>query len=124
MSKPVEHVDITKIDTRGLIDAYEKTAYQARNTARAARIYTQMLGDTHAVHVVLEDDGTWSIGEVIEGDTVREVLSYLQFDPGDLKRAMRRDAERAVKEGRMSVEESRALLSFYENGLEGYTYLE
>ena len=83
-----------------------------------------LFGDTHAVHVMLEDDGTWSIGEVIEGDTVREVLSYLQFDPGDLKRAMRRDAERAVKEGRMSVKESRALLSFYENGLEGYTYLE
>ncbi|GAB4387035.1 MAG: biosynthetic arginine decarboxylase [Phycisphaerales bacterium] len=83
-----------------------------------------LFGDTHAVHVMLEDDGTWSIGEVIEGDTVREVLSYLQFDPGDLRRAMRRDAERAVREGRMSVKESRALLSFYENGLEGYTYLE
>ncbi|MCL4221408.1 MAG: biosynthetic arginine decarboxylase [Phycisphaerales bacterium] len=83
-----------------------------------------LFGDTHAVHVMLEDDGTWSIGEVIEGDTVREVLGYLQFDPGDLKRAMRRDVERAVKENRMSVKESRALLSFYENGLEGYTYLE
>ncbi|RMH13557.1 MAG: biosynthetic arginine decarboxylase [Planctomycetota bacterium] len=83
-----------------------------------------LFGDTHAVHVSLEPDGSWSIGEVVEGDTVREVLSYLQFQPADLKRAMRRDAERAVREGRMSVEESRALLSFYESGLEGYTYLE
>jgi arginine decarboxylase len=83
-----------------------------------------LFGDTHAVHVSLEDDGSWSIGEVIEGDTVREVLSYLQFDPLVLKRTMRRDAERAVREGRMRVDEGRALLAFYENGLDGYTYLE
>jgi len=83
-----------------------------------------LFGDTHAVHVTLEDDGNWSIGEVIEGDTVREVLSYLQFDPMELRRAMRRDAERAVREGRMRVDEGRALLAFYENGLDGYTYLE
>ncbi|MBX3321495.1 MAG: biosynthetic arginine decarboxylase [Phycisphaeraceae bacterium] len=83
-----------------------------------------LFGDTHAVHVSQEEDGSWSIGEVVEGDTVREVLSYLQFDPSDLRRAMRRDTERAVREGRMSVEESRALLTFYESGLEGYTYLE
>lgn len=83
-----------------------------------------LFGDTHAVHVSLDDDGAWTIGEVIEGDTVREVLSYLQFSPSELKKSIRRDMERAVRDGRMRIDEGRAMLSFYEDGLDGYTYLE
>ncbi len=83
-----------------------------------------LFGDTHAVHVTLDDDGDWEISELIEGDTVREVLGYVQFDTESLRKAMRRAVERANKQGRMSVSEGRSLLSFYEQGLEGYTYLE
>ncbi len=83
-----------------------------------------LLGDTHAVHVSVDDQGRWSIDEVVEGDTVKEVLGYVQFDTEDLERAMRRDVERAVREGRMVVAEGQSLLKFYEQGLEGYTYLE
>ncbi|HYO08343.1 MAG TPA: biosynthetic arginine decarboxylase [Tepidisphaeraceae bacterium] len=83
-----------------------------------------LLGDTNAVHVTINGGGQWSIDEVIEGDTVHEVLQYVQFNADDLKRSMRKMVEKALRENKLSVDESRVLLKFYENGLEGYTYLE
>jgi len=83
-----------------------------------------LLGDTHAVHIALDDQGGYKIEEVIEGDTVEEVLRYVQFDPEDLKRAMRLDIEAASRQGRLTLGEGKALLKFYDEGLEGYTYLE
>jgi arginine decarboxylase len=83
-----------------------------------------LLADTHAVHVSVDDDGDLSIDEIVRGDTVSRALTYVQFDQDDLKRAVRRDVERAVKRGDMSVTESTSLLRFYEEGLSGYTYLE
>jgi arginine decarboxylase len=83
-----------------------------------------LLGDTNAVHVTVDENGRASIDEVIEGDTVREVLNYVQFQADDLLRAMRKTVEKALREGKLSIDESRVLLKFYENGLEGYTYLE
>jgi len=52
LSSPIQHVDITAFDARPIMDAYEQTAYQARNTARAASIYNQMLGDTGCVVIM------------------------------------------------------------------------
>jgi arginine decarboxylase len=87
-----------------------------------------LLGDTHAVHVSLSTDpnGTvsWEIDEVIEGDTVEEVLRYVQYDIDDMKRAMRLDIEAACRQGRLTLAEGKSLLKFYDDGLEGYTYLE
>ena len=83
-----------------------------------------LLGDTHAVHLSIDDSGAWEIEEVIEGDTVEEVLKYVQYDPEDLKRAMRLDIEAACRQGRITLAEGKSLLKFYDDGLEGYTYLE
>jgi len=83
-----------------------------------------LLGDTNAVHVSIDEQGRHSVDEVVEGDTVREVLQYVQFNADDLKRAMRKSVERALRENKLTIDESRVLLKFYENGLEGYTYLE
>ena len=83
-----------------------------------------LLGDTNAVHVSVDETGRYSIDEVVEGDTVREVLQYVQFSADDLKRAMRKSVERALRDQKLTVDESRVLLKFYETGLEGYTYLE
>jgi arginine decarboxylase len=91
-----------------------------------------LLGDTHAVHVSYNPaggstdgaGGNWSIDEVIEGDTVKEVLGYVQFDDQDMRRAVRRDVERAIKANRVTVAEGKSLMQFYESGLDGYTYLE
>ncbi|HHQ47371.1 MAG TPA: biosynthetic arginine decarboxylase [Acidobacteria bacterium] len=83
-----------------------------------------LFGDTHALHIDTDGAGGWTIEELIEGDTVREVLHYVQFDPDALLAAFRRDVERAMREGRLALEEGRQLVRFYQEGLNGYTYLE
>lgn len=87
-----------------------------------------LFGDTHAVHVSLPPDSNpeheWHIEEVIEGETVRQVLGYVGFDPAQLRRHMRADVEQALRDKTLSVEEATALLAFYDHGLDGYTYLE
>lgn len=83
-----------------------------------------LFGDTNAVHVSLDEDGEINLDAVIKGDTVREVLHYVQYSADELASRMRKDVERAVRTGKISLEESRQLLGFYESGLEGYTYLE
>jgi arginine decarboxylase len=83
-----------------------------------------LFGDTNAVHVRLSPTGETILDSVIKGDTVREVLNYVQFSVDSLVSRLRRDVETALREGRLSYEESGALLRFYEEGLHGYTYLE
>jgi arginine decarboxylase len=55
---------------------------------------------------------------------VREVLNYVQFNSDALVSRLRRDVETALREGRLNYEQSGSLLRFYEDGLQGYTYLE
>jgi len=83
-----------------------------------------LFGDTHAVHVSLDDDGEINLDHVVSGDTVSEVLSYVQYDPKELAGRVRRDVEKAVREKRMELEESAQLMRFYVTSLNGYTYLE
>ena len=83
-----------------------------------------LFGDTNAVHVSWTKTGAVVLDAVIRGDTVREVLDYVQFKSKTLLEQFRRDVENAVREGRIGYEESGALLRFYEDGLNGYTYLE
>jgi arginine decarboxylase len=83
-----------------------------------------LLGDTHAVHVSLDDNGAVVLDAVIKGDTVREVLDYVQFNSDMLVAKLRSDVETAVRKGRLDYEQSGRLLRFYEDGLRGYTYLE
>ena len=61
---------------------------------------------------------------VIRGDTVREVLEYVQFNATSLMERYRRDVESALREGRIDYGDSGRLLRLYEEGLNGYTYLE
>jgi arginine decarboxylase len=83
-----------------------------------------LLGDTNAVHISLDEDGQAVINTVVKGDTVREVLQYVQYNADELLAKMRKDVERAVRNGHITVQESARLLRFYESGMEGYTYLE
>ena len=64
------------------------------------------------------------LDEVIKGDTVREVLDYVEFDAEALVSKFRADVESAVREGRLDYEHAGRMLRFYEDGLQGYTYLE
>ena len=83
-----------------------------------------LFGDTNAVHVSLDANGSVVLETVIKGDTVREVLDYVEFDPDALVRKLRTDVEVAVRETRLDFQQAGRLLRFYEDGLHGYTYLE
>jgi arginine decarboxylase len=83
-----------------------------------------LFGDTNAVHVSLGPSGDVILDAVIRGDTVREVLDYVQFNSKVLLEEFRRDVETALRDGKIGYEESGRLLKFYEEGLNGYTYLE
>jgi arginine decarboxylase len=83
-----------------------------------------LFGDTHAVHIRLDGDGNVVLEAVIKGDTVKEVLDYVEFDAETLMHRMRADVEAAVRDNRLGLEQSGRLLRFYEDGLHGYTYLE
>jgi arginine decarboxylase len=83
-----------------------------------------LFGDTHAVHVSLDENGQARLDALIKGDTVREVLDYVEFDADALMSKLRTDVETAVREGRVDYEGAGRLLRFYEDGLHGYTYLE
>lgn len=83
-----------------------------------------LFGDTNAVHVSIDDNNGVVLETVIKGDTVREVLEYVEFDPNQLVRQLRTDTETAVREGRLSYQQAGQLWRFYEDGLGGYTYLE
>ncbi len=83
-----------------------------------------LLGDTHAVHVRFNEHGAPILDAVIRGDTVKEVLDYVQFSASHLIEEFRRDVEKAVMQGKIGYQESGRLLKFYEEGMYGYTYLE
>ncbi len=83
-----------------------------------------LLGDTHAVHVSLGENGDVKLDALVKGDTVREVLDYVEFDAEHLLGKLRNDVEEAVRAGRIDYEGAGRLVRFYEEGLHGYTYLE
>ncbi|MDX1980804.1 MAG: biosynthetic arginine decarboxylase [Bryobacteraceae bacterium] len=83
-----------------------------------------LFGDTNAVHVRLGEDNELLLDAVVKGDTVREVLDYVQFNSRMLVEEFRKDVESAVRQGKIGFEESGKLLRYYEDGLNGYTYLE
>ncbi len=83
-----------------------------------------LLGDTHAVHVALDPEGGFTIEHLIQGDTVRKALGYVQFNADEMMVTFRREVERAVKQGAVNLGEAAQLIRFYEKGLDGYTYLE
>jgi arginine decarboxylase len=82
-----------------------------------------LFGDTNDVSVSIVDGG-YQIDNVLPGDTVTEVLKYVSYTKENLVARLRRSVEVALREGRISLEESRYLLRWYEEGLAGYTYLE
>jgi len=83
-----------------------------------------LFGDTNCVHVSLDDSGQVVLETVVEGDTVREVLDYVEFEPDALIRQLRDAIEIAVREGRIDYETAGRFAKFYQEGLMGYTYLE
>jgi len=82
-----------------------------------------LFGDTNVVHVDIGENGRTKISHVVEGDRIREVLSYVEYFPGEMLAQLRRRLEQALDEDRLTFEESGLILQRYEQGLNGYTYL-
>ncbi len=83
-----------------------------------------LFGDTNAVHVTVDADGKPVLADVVENDTVTDVLQYVGYDRKDLLARMRRAVELALQRGWIGLEESALFLRDYERGLSGPTYLE
>ncbi|MFB2833343.1 biosynthetic arginine decarboxylase [Floridanema evergladense] len=81
-----------------------------------------LFGDTNAVHIKLTPKG-YQIEHVVKGDTMKEVLGYVQYDVEDLVEKIRRRSEQALQEKRITLQESQLLLQNYERSLSRYTYL-
>jgi arginine decarboxylase len=82
-----------------------------------------LFGDTHAVHVSQDADGKLTLDTIIKGETVDEVLDYVQFDRKDLVHRLQAAVEIAVREGRMDHRQAGEFVEIYERGLSDYTYL-
>jgi arginine decarboxylase len=82
-----------------------------------------LFGDTDAVHVRLGTDGRYEVEHVVEGDSVTDVLRYVEYDKGALVERVRRTIEDAMRAGQITLEESARLRRHYEQGLQAYTYL-
>ncbi|HKC50417.1 MAG TPA: biosynthetic arginine decarboxylase [Myxococcota bacterium] len=97
-----------------LVGAYQETLGEMHN----------LFGDTDAVHVKIYEDGGYTVEQVVEGDSVEQVVQYLGYDRRQLSEAVRLGAETAMREGRLTIEESALLRRRFEQGISGYTYLE
>ena len=82
-----------------------------------------LFGDTNAVHISVKDNH-YHIDQIFDGETVEEVLDYVQYNPKKLVRQLEIWVTKSVKEGKISLEEGKEFLSNYRSGLYGYTYLE
>ena len=82
-----------------------------------------LFGDTNAVHISVKDH-SYHIDQIFDGETVEEVLAYVQYNPKKLVRQLEIWVTKSVKEGKISIEEGKEFLSNYRSGLYGYTYLE
>lgn len=97
-----------------LVGAYQETLGDLHN----------LLGDTNVVSLRIHDDGSYSIVRELEGDSVADVLSYVEYDPKTLLIQFRMMAEEAVRNGKISPQERFRIMKAFEAVLYGYTYLE
>ncbi|HON61384.1 MAG: biosynthetic arginine decarboxylase [Bacteriovoracaceae bacterium] len=97
-----------------LVGAYQETLGDLHN----------LLGDTNVVSIRVHEDGNYSFVREIEGDSVADVLSYVEYDPKDMTKQFRATAEQAVRENLITPRERREIMNMYEEGLRGYPYFE
>ena len=97
-----------------LVGAYQETLGDLHN----------LLGDTAVASVRINPDATFDVVKELEGDSIADVLSYVEFQPQALLENFRSVAERAVRAGKISPAERREVLQSFSDSLRGYTYYE
>ncbi len=97
-----------------LVGAYQETLGDLHN----------LFGDTNVVSVSITENGDFDLASETLGDTVADVLSYVEYDMHDIRKHFRETAERAVKDGLITPKQRREIMKSYDEGLSGYTYYE
>ncbi|MDL2306496.1 biosynthetic arginine decarboxylase [Desulfovibrio sp. OttesenSCG-928-C06] len=97
-----------------LVGAYQETLGDLHN----------LLGDTNVVSVRINDDGEYEFMRELRGDSVADILSYVEYDPRRIVEGLRKVAERAVRTERIKPAERQMIMQAFEDGLRGYTYYE
>ena len=97
-----------------LVGAYQETLGDLHN----------LLGDTNVVSVRIQEDGSYDFVREIDGDSVSDILAYVEYDPHRVLVGIRKSAERAVRENRITPTQRYQLMQAFEDGLRGYTYFE
>jgi arginine decarboxylase len=97
-----------------IVGAYQETLGDLHN----------LFGDTNVASVRINPDGQYDIVREIEGDSVADVLSYVEYNPRQMLVDFREMAEQAIREGKITVKERLEIMTAYDNGLRGYTYYE
>ena len=82
-----------------------------------------LFGDTNAVHVRLDGEGGYEVSHFVKGDTITQVLEYVEYEPGAMVERVRRQAERARRQGLITFDQVKLLMKHYEESLGSYTYL-
>jgi arginine decarboxylase len=97
-----------------LVGAYQETLGDLHN----------LFGDTHIALIHVGDDGEMLLSHEVAGDSVENVLSYVEYDPNELVKLIKEKSERAVRRGALQPADRRSLVDAYQSGLRGYTYYE
>jgi arginine decarboxylase len=97
-----------------LVGAYQETLGDLHN----------LFGDTNVVTVRIDYEGNLQFSRELEGDSVADVLSYVEYDPKRMIRSIRELAEDAVQHNRITPKDRRRIMDAYEEGMRGYTYFE
>jgi len=97
-----------------LVGAYQETLGDLHN----------LFGDTNVVSVRINRDGSYEFVKEMHGDTISDVLSYVEYHPKEMQLRHRNTAERAVREGRISARERQQIIKLFNESLNGYTYYE
>ncbi|MGI9515820.1 MAG: biosynthetic arginine decarboxylase, partial [Pirellulaceae bacterium] len=97
-----------------LVGAYQETLGDLHN----------LFGDTNVANVQVNEQGDVEFVQEIHGDSIADVLSYVEYQPDELYQRFRQVAEQAVQAGLITVNQRQEMLSLYSDGLRGYTYFE
>lgn len=97
-----------------LVGAYQETLGDLHN----------LFGDTNVVNVAVNPDGSFDFAREFHGDSIADVLSYVEYEPKHMQEQFRQVAEGAVRSGRISVAERQRILQAFRDSLQGYTYFE
>ncbi|WP_075185162.1 biosynthetic arginine decarboxylase [Teredinibacter haidensis] len=97
-----------------LVGAYQETLGDLHN----------LFGDPNVVSVRFNEDGSYEFADEIEGDSIADVLSYVEYQPQQLRERFRKIAERSVRQGHISASERQTIMKAFSESMQGYTYYE